>query len=150
MMGAPEALEAVERLPQLAPLHPEPLSVHATFGFCWLETIVAVNCCVPPGTCTLAVLGETLIVMLGVGDLDVIEELAQPQQSRTTSTHAIILTSQCLTAFEDKRARPPTKVCTAQSPSWRDGRLWRAAREVYRAHEARVIRRTTTSLEGKP
>jgi len=49
-MGTPELLEVAERVPQVVPLQPAPLSDQWTLWFLRVVTTVAVNCCAPPGT----------------------------------------------------------------------------------------------------
>jgi hypothetical protein len=63
VMGTPELLEVAEREPHVAPLQPEPLSDHRTLLLRRVVVTVAVNCCLPPGAATVAVLGETVTVV---------------------------------------------------------------------------------------
>jgi len=45
--------------------------------------VAAVNCCVPPGTCTVALVGETVRLRLGLDS--VLNQFEQPQQTVTIS-----------------------------------------------------------------
>jgi len=64
VMATPEALVLVESVPQLAPEHPVPLSVHVTPLFCASFVTVAVKFCVRL-TVTLAVVGATVTPIAG-------------------------------------------------------------------------------------
>jgi hypothetical protein len=58
VIAAPDALDAAESVPQLAPVQPAPLNVHATPLFCASFVTVAVTLCVFP-VCTDALVGFT-------------------------------------------------------------------------------------------
>src|ERR1700740_3026177 len=62
-MGVPEALLGAETVPQVLPVQPAPVSVQCTPRLRRSLVTVAVNFCVPPGTWTVAVVGETVTVM---------------------------------------------------------------------------------------
>jgi hypothetical protein len=63
--ATPEALDAGETLPQVAPLQPAPDSVQFTPWFCESFCSVAVNICVAPPDATLAVAGDTVTTIGG-------------------------------------------------------------------------------------
>jgi hypothetical protein len=58
IIAAPDALDAADNVPQLAPVHPAPLNVHVTPAFCASFFTVAVTLSVFP-LCTAAVTGDT-------------------------------------------------------------------------------------------
>ena len=64
VMATPEALVLVESVPQVAPEHPVPLSVHVTPLFCASFVTFAVKFCVRL-TVTLAVVGATVTPIAG-------------------------------------------------------------------------------------
>jgi hypothetical protein len=65
VIPAPEALAFAESVPQAVPAQPTPLSVQLTPLFCASFVTVALNPCVPPAACTLAVFGETATAITG-------------------------------------------------------------------------------------
>jgi hypothetical protein len=71
MMATPEALEELLKLPQVAPLHPAPLSVQVTPPFCESLLTEAVKFWLPMSACTLTLLafaGEVIVTeMAAVG-----------------------------------------------------------------------------------
>lgn len=71
MMATLEALEELLKLPQAAPLHPVPLSVHVTPPFCASLLTEAVKFWFPMSACTLTLLafaGEVIVTeMAAVG-----------------------------------------------------------------------------------
>jgi len=80
VMGAPDALEAVDNVPQVAPLHPVPARLHVTPLFCESFCTVALKLC-PLFTCTVALDGATpttmpcgadVMVMVAAADLPVL------------------------------------------------------------------------------
>jgi hypothetical protein len=64
VIATPEALDAADRVPQVAPLQPVPARVQATPLFCESFVTVAAKFCVSP-VCTLAVVGATLTTTAG-------------------------------------------------------------------------------------
>jgi hypothetical protein len=65
VIPTPEALAFAESVPHAVPLQPAPLSAQLTPLFCASFITVALNPCVPPGACTLAVFGETATAIAG-------------------------------------------------------------------------------------
>jgi hypothetical protein len=65
VIPTPEALVLAESVPHAVPLQPPPLSAQLTPLFCASFVTVALNPCVPPGACTLAVFGETATAITG-------------------------------------------------------------------------------------
>jgi hypothetical protein len=65
VIATPEALEAVESVPHVAPLHPAPVRAQFTPLFCKSFCSVALKDCVPMLACTVAVPGETFTTMAG-------------------------------------------------------------------------------------
>jgi hypothetical protein len=61
--GTPDALDVADKVPHALPLHPVPDSVQRTPRFLQSCRTRAVNDCVPPPACALALVGETLTVM---------------------------------------------------------------------------------------
>jgi hypothetical protein len=71
-IGVPEALVVAESVPQVAPLHPVPLSVQLTPLFCASFVTVAVKVCVPIPACTLCVAGATATTITGVAEIVIV------------------------------------------------------------------------------
>ena len=65
VIATPEALEAVESVPHVAPLHPAPVRAQFTPLFCESFCNVALKDCVPMLACTVAVPGETFTTIAG-------------------------------------------------------------------------------------
>src|SRR5260370_24488744 len=59
-MAAPDALELADSAPHVVPEQLAPDRVHVTARFWASFVTVAANCCVPPPTGTLAVVGDTV------------------------------------------------------------------------------------------
>ena len=58
VIAAPDALDAADKVPHVAPAHPAPLNAHVTPLFCGSCVTVAVTLCVNP-VCTDALVGFT-------------------------------------------------------------------------------------------
>ena len=67
MMATPEALDAAESVPHVAPEHPAPESAQFTPLFCASFVTVAVNALLPIPACTLVGVGATVTVIAGGG-----------------------------------------------------------------------------------
>jgi hypothetical protein len=64
-MAVPDVLDAVESVPQAAPLQPAPASVQFTPLFWESFVTVAVKLCVPRPACTFAAVGVTPTAIAG-------------------------------------------------------------------------------------
>jgi hypothetical protein len=80
VMAAPEALESADNVPHEAPEQPEPERLQKTPAPAGSFVTVAVNCCVPNGACTVAVLGDTATEMLDPGvTVNVVDPVIPPE-----------------------------------------------------------------------
>ena len=74
-MAVPEALEVADKLPQVAPLQPEPVSFHVTPLFCESFCTVAVIFAVFP-VCTDALVRLTAMEIAGGADVVIVMVVA--------------------------------------------------------------------------
>lgn len=81
VMGTPELLEVAERVTHVAPLQPEPLNDHRTLLLRRVVVTVAVNCCLPPGVATVAVVGEMVTLVCAA----TVETKIRTQQANKTN-----------------------------------------------------------------
>jgi len=65
LIATPDALDAADKVPHVAPLHPAPDKVQATPRFCRSFVTVAVNVLVPDPASTLAASGATVTAIAG-------------------------------------------------------------------------------------
>jgi hypothetical protein len=131
-MGTPEALEVAESVPQVLPLQPEPPRDQRTL---WLRREVvtlAVNFCVPPGTCTLAVAGETVTVCAvtdGAKQAAAIKSNKAARKNRTKTP-----------GLGDIRRLPPANGAGGTKPSERTARWAGRTRVIVAAKRTRANR----------